>query len=130
MAIDSHKYADEIRTFDLQLFSQDGIRISDLAVSLGNVIAAGASVQYASLRYTSLEVLMTDAFTHDCGDYKAILCLVERAPSLVIWWTTNMHSCVRLFHTPGPALFIAAGASMTGWEVSRGDTITGGHLAD
>ena len=77
MAIDSHKYADEIRTFDLQLFSQDGIRISDLAVSLGHVVAAGASVQYASLKYTSLEVLMTDALTHDCGDYEAILCLDE-----------------------------------------------------
>ena len=122
--------ADKIRTLGLQLLRQRDIRIRDLAMFIGNVVAAGESVKHAPLKYKYLEILRNDALTQNCGDYEAVLHLDERAKSLIHWWTTNIHSCVRSLSTPGPDLFITTDASMTGWGASTGDAITGGHWAD
>ena len=81
---------------------------------IGKVVAAGDSIKCAPLKYTSLEVLRHDALQHNCGDYETILCLAERAHSLMDWWTTNITSCVRSLSTPGPGLVLTTDASMSG----------------
>lgn len=78
---------------------QDEMSIRDLAVFIGNVVAAGDSVRWAPLIFKYLEVLRNEALERSCGDFDALLCLDQRAKSLMHWWSNNIHSCVKSIRT-------------------------------
>ena len=50
---------------------------------LGNVVTAGAFIKCAPWRSQYLEMLRNVTLTRTCGDSEAILCLDERANSLI-----------------------------------------------
>lgn len=107
--------ADKIRKLGLQLLQKAEMRIRDLAVFIGNVVAAGDSVHWAALKYKYSEVLRNEALKGSCGDFDALLCLDQRAKCLIHWWTNNIHSCVKSIRTSAPDVFISTDASMSGW---------------
>lgn len=122
--------ANKIRNLGLNLLHKTNITIRDLAVFIGNVVAAGDSVLNAPLHYKYLEVLRNDALQRTGGDYDAFLCLDDRAKGLIAWWTTNIHTCIRSLLTSAPDLVITTDASMSGWGACAGDNVVGGHWAD
>ena len=71
------------------------MRIRDLAIFIGNVVAAGDSVQWAPLKHEYLEVLKNEALKSNCGDFDALLCLDGRAKCLIHWWRSNIQHCIK-----------------------------------
>lgn len=106
------------------------MRIRKLAVFIGNVVVAGDSVHWAPLKYKYLEVLRNEALKKSCGDFDALLCLVQRAKCLIHWWINNIHSCIKSICTSAPDLFISTDASLSGWGACIGSNTTGGHWAE
>ena len=119
--------ADKIKNLGLKILNMDKIKIRDLAGFIGNVVAAGESVQQAPLKYKYLEILRNEALKENCGNFDAPLHLDKRAKCLIHWWTSNIHSCFRSLQRSNPDLSIYTDASLSGWGACSGGNITSGH---
>lgn len=98
-----------IRRLGLQSLQMAEITIRDLTSFIGNVVASGEAVHWATLY---LEVLRNEALAESYAvSDERVECLIKR-------WTSNIHFYIKSLNTY-PDIFISTNASMSGWGYAQ-----------
>ena len=125
---------DKIHGLGTALLSKSRVTIRDLAVFIGNVVAAGYGVHRAPLRFKYLEIIKDNALKSLRGTvafprvYDQFLVLDARACGLITWWCDNIHSLTNILTVPPIAFeMVTDAATDVGWGALRGSVKTYGH---
>ena len=121
------KKKDKIRNIASQLLRTKSITIQQLAVFIGNLVAADVAMKNAPLYYKDLEIARNKALAIHRGNYQAPLRLNRNLRKLISWWFNNITTQFRNIVIPDPDLHIFSDASLTGWGGKCDDITTGGH---
>ena len=119
----------KIRELGTSLLASPRVSVRDLAVFIGNVVAAGPGVPVAPVRYKYLELVRNRFLAASGGNYEALVSLDDHARQLVKWWSHHLHLQCRSLLCDPPSIVITTDASLSGWGAIVGSTETGGHWA-
>ena len=116
------------------LLEKVSVTIRDLAVFIGNVVAASYGVRRAPLRFKYLEIFKIRALHSLRGRvpfpqvYDQLVTLDKRALGLITWWCNNIFHLTNPLSIPDIGLeLVTDAASECGWGAYVGVSRTYGH---
>ena len=125
---------EKIQRLGSALLTKECVSIRELAVFIGNVVAAGYGVRRAPLRYKYLEIVKANALRsfRDQVDFRRVydqlIVLDARALGLIRWWCVNISSLTNVLPVPAIALeLVTDAATDCGWGAHVGSVKTYGH---
>ena len=104
--------------------------IRELAMVIGNLVAAEPGVEIAPIFYRRLESEKTRKVTEAKGDFDSTMTLSDTARQDLLWWRDNVHSQVRHIYKPEPQVVITTDSSDFAWGGTKGTQTAGGPWGD
>lgn len=103
------------------------LKIRDLAVFIGNLVASFPAVNHGPLYYRYLEKNKEQSLKDCKGDYDAQMTLTLDAKSEIEWWVTNVTNSKKPIRCPNYDIVINTDASLLGWGAVYSDNKIGGR---
>ena len=125
---------EKIRSLGSALLVNPAVTIRDLAVFIGNVVAASYGVCRAPLRFKYLEIFKNRALKSLQGKvpfaraYDSLITLDDKALGLIAWWCSNIFTLTNSLSVPAISLeLVTDAATDCGWGAHVGSVRTYGH---
>ena len=110
----------------VQLLGKGRLRVRELAVLIGKLVAAFPAVQYGPLFYRHLEENKQVGLTASQGNYEGFTTLTCEAREELQWWLQHLPTAHSPIILASPTVEIFTDASDDGWGVHFDDVETGG----
>ena len=105
---------EKVRKLAKALLNKWQVMIQELAVFIGNLMAAEQGVTAAPLQYRGLEIIRNEALAQNCGNYDVKFVLSQKARADVKWWLDNIWQTSKQVRQKQPEVMMESDASNKG----------------